>query len=659
MSKSVRGRTLAIIIALLLPLVVMGLQNTVTQPLVWIVYADGQDASIEVAAQTFSQEMTMGDCIVRETTLSRLELIPLYSDAIVLIGHGQSEGLEVLETIIPWKQINDALEERKSQLIMLLACDSPSNPDSMIYGFSGQIDAKSGALIAAWKVMETISPNNPVNIAHEAIIEAQVEMTHPLGTYVYFVHGYAGDNSGFDDMRSNLLDLGQLYDGYDFFSYLEEYPSMSMFDIHNIEGGISTYAENFKNALILHPPGTQIDVVAHSLGGIITREMVRLYRSDLESEGIEIGRVITLGTPHYGTEVTDYEFLPIVVSALVSIRSGTFWFTDVFRSLNPQSTFMSILNNNPASYSSGIEWYGIGGIDTYWGSLLMGAGVHSYVNDIMTTTVGSVPPLYTDYQILTADHNKLVWDEVDGLSYPYVENWLAGGIDSDGDGIIDAEELHVTGTDPLNPDPDNDNLLDPDELEWGTDPYDSDTDNDGILDGYEISPNPYVTNPLQPDSDFDTLSDYDEIFIHGSNPLTCYTDGDILSDPQEVAWGYDPDNTNDPINAQELTYSAWQVNGVTGYVRANHYTAMDYVKVYVKYKNSYGQWTAYFYVGTDSSPYYYGDYYISWSLLQGYVQMCVNVQAFNSGNLFLGSDHQYVTLPGSGGGKPGGDPVPE
>ena len=58
--------------------------------------------------------------------------------------------------------------------------------------------------------------------------------------------------------------------------------------------------------------------------------------------------------------------------------------------------------------------------------------------------------------------------------------------------------------------------------------------------------------------------------------------------------------------------------------------------------------------------YYYGDYYVSWSLLQGYVQMCVKVEAYNSGNLLLGYNYQYVTLPDSGGGgKPGGDPVPD
>ena len=84
---------------------------------------------------------------------------------------------------------------------------------------------------------------------------------------------------------------------------------------------------------------------------------------------------------------------------------------------------------------------------------------------------------------------------------------------------------------------------------------------------------------------------------------------------------------------------------------------MDYVKVYVKYKSSFGHWTSYWYAGTDGTPYYSGDYYVSWTLLPGYVQMKVQVQAYDSCGHYLGSDYQYVTLPGGGGGGEG--PVPE
>ena len=43
----------------------------------------------------------------------------------------------------------------------------------------------------------------------------------------------------------------------------------------------------------------------------------------------------------------------------------------------------------------------------------------------------------------------------------------------------------LNGTDPFNPDSDNDNLLDGNETSFGTDPLDADTDDDGLNDGQE------------------------------------------------------------------------------------------------------------------------------------------------------------------------------
>ena len=58
--------------------------------------------------------------------------------------------------------------------------------------------------------------------------------------------------------------------------------------------------------------------------------------------------------------------------------------------------------------------------------------------------------------------------------------------DSDNDGLIDSEEARL-GTDPKNPDTDGDLLVDGDEVKiWGTDPLKKDTDGDGFDDGSEI-----------------------------------------------------------------------------------------------------------------------------------------------------------------------------
>lgn len=82
-------------------------------------------------------------------------------------------------------------------------------------------------------------------------------------------------------------------------------------------------------------------------------------------------------------------------------------------------------------------------------------------------------------------------------------------IDSDGDGLTDADEANI----------------------YGTNPYEADTDFDFITDDVEI--NLYGTNPNYSDSDADGLSDNDE-FVHGSAPLVADTDGDRLLDGNEV-----------------------------------------------------------------------------------------------------------------------------
>ena len=70
-----------------------------------------------------------------------------------------------------------------------------------------------------------------------------------------------------------------------------------------------------------------------------------------------------------------------------------------------------------------------------------------------------------------------------------------GPVDSDGDGLTDEEE-RALGTDPLNPDTDNDGLFDREEVRvYGTDPLNPDTDGDGYLDGDEVKAG---FNPLGP-----------------------------------------------------------------------------------------------------------------------------------------------------------------
>ncbi len=166
--------------------------------------------------------------------------------------------------------------------------------------------------------------------------------------------------------------------------------------------------------------------------------------------------------------------------------------------------------------------------------------------------------------------------------------------DTDGDGVTDGEEINgvndpgtpyvPTGTsDPLDPcdpllssptcDQDGDGVDNGDETTSGTDPQDPDTDNDGVNDGEEIfgtddTNTPYVptgtSDPLDPcdplpvgpscdDTDGDGVTNGDE-GTAGTDPNNPDTDGDGVTDGEEIngiddpsTW-YDPSGTSDPLD---------------------------------------------------------------------------------------------------------------
>jgi len=154
-----------------------------------------------------------------------------------------------------------------------------------------------------------------------------------------------------------------------------------------------------------------------------------------------------------------------------------------------------------------------------------------------------------------ADGIQAAHDNCDRTANPGQEDFNGDTIgdacqDSDGDGLLDADEVAM-GTDPADSDTDDDGLSDGTEVNiHGTDPTDSDTDDDGLGDGEEVLT--YDTDPNDPDSDDDGLNDGQEIKTYGTDPNDPDSDDDGLSDGQEVlTYGTDP---NDPdSDDDELT----------------------------------------------------------------------------------------------------------
>ena len=85
---------------------------------------------------------------------------------------------------------------------------------------------------------------------------------------------------------------------------------------------------------------------------------------------------------------------------------------------------------------------------------------------------------------------------------------LGTRLDTDGDGLPDAYETLVLGTNPSDSDTDGDGLSDDEELDLGTDPLSPDTDGDELYDFEEVRS--LGTDPLRPDTDGDGLTDSEE-----------------------------------------------------------------------------------------------------------------------------------------------------
>ena len=142
--------------------------------------------------------------------------------------------------------------------------------------------------------------------------------------------------------------------------------------------------------------------------------------------------------------------------------------------------------------------------------------------------------------------------------------------DADKDGLSDADETGVYGTDPLVADTDGDGVLDGNEVRHGLDPLDpadgagdldgdgldnageqlagtdlaaADTEGDGLSDGDEVLV--HGTDPFVADTDRDGLTDLAEVEVHHTDPTARDTDGGGQTDGEEVSQGRNPLSASD------------------------------------------------------------------------------------------------------------------
>lgn len=130
-----------------------------------------------------------------------------------------------------------------------------------------------------------------------------------------FVHGLGANRSGFLPLQAYLR--------------LHGHRRQLAFNYRSA-GSLERLAVQLKRAIEAGVGGGRIDLVAHSMGGLVARAYLQLLGG-----ARRVDRLVTLGTPHLGTHAAN--FIP---SALV-------------RQLLPGSPFLAYLNAQPAP--AGVE----------------------------------------------------------------------------------------------------------------------------------------------------------------------------------------------------------------------------------------------------------------------------------------------------------------
>lgn len=161
------------------------------------------------------------------------------------------------------------------------------------------------------------------------------------------------------------------------------------------------------------------------------------------------------------------------------------------------------------------------------------AGTHGIQAKIISTNLADENPINDK----AVKEDFFVDSDTDGDGVGNIKDF-----DDDNDGLSDAEEVSL-GTNSLNPDTDGDKARDGidifplDAKEWRDsdqdglgDNQDLDDDNDGLSDDDEVFV--FGTNPLNSDSDNDQLMDEEEVRL-GTNALRADSDGDGVVDSKD------------------------------------------------------------------------------------------------------------------------------
>lgn len=155
-------------------------------------------------------------------------------------------------------------------------------------------------------------------------------------------HAYFGDLRDYLEGEGRTVVIAGYYEGNDNGSlHRANEDRCDNFMSGNSNTPIEHIAKEFRDYIKERFPNETVDIVAHSMGGLVTRQMLEMYGKQLN-----VDDVVTLGTPHAGTE------------GLTSWSAACFAAYQCMQ-MKPGSSFITNLEHNPQS-SEPTQWSLIG-----------------------------------------------------------------------------------------------------------------------------------------------------------------------------------------------------------------------------------------------------------------------------------------------------------
>ena len=149
------------------------------------------------------------------------------------------------------------------------------------------------------------------------------------------IHGWTGNAKTWSVFLQNIIKETNL-------KYSEQWTF-----VYNSSWSVSKNAEKLADFLSTYSNGAQIDIVAHSMGGLVARSMIEQYNGNQY-----IHKLITLGTPHEGSSLALLRYL---IGGMVAYNNPLEFpvynfFTQGFRDLDVNSAFIKELNQSPGPH---------------------------------------------------------------------------------------------------------------------------------------------------------------------------------------------------------------------------------------------------------------------------------------------------------------------